>query len=107
MNRVMRPLVGVLCIMLGAPIASARLPYVYTDWQHFTVKDGLPNDHIFAVISLGLDLKSSENFIHRIAFRYLDAREASAEARPLIFTDTALGELHTSNRANNDFSVYA
>jgi len=25
------------------------LPYVYTDWKHFTVKDGLPNDHIFAV----------------------------------------------------------
>jgi len=27
---------------------SAR-PYVYSDWKHFTVKDGLPNDHIFAV----------------------------------------------------------
>jgi ligand-binding sensor domain-containing protein len=26
-----------------------QLPYVYTDWEHFTVKDGLPNDHIFAV----------------------------------------------------------
>jgi len=26
-----------------------QLPYVYTDWKHFTVKDGLPNDHIFAV----------------------------------------------------------
>jgi ligand-binding sensor domain-containing protein len=25
------------------------LPYIYTDWQHFTTEDGLPNDHIFAV----------------------------------------------------------
>jgi ligand-binding sensor domain-containing protein len=33
-------------------IASApddALPYVYTKWQHFTLKDGLPNDHIFSV----------------------------------------------------------
>jgi ligand-binding sensor domain-containing protein len=28
---------------------DSKLPYVYTDWQHFTTKDGLPNDHIFAV----------------------------------------------------------
>ena len=27
----------------------ARLPYVYTKWKQFTVADGLPNDHIFAV----------------------------------------------------------
>ena len=26
-----------------------KLPYVYTQWRHFTVADGLPNDHIFAV----------------------------------------------------------
>ncbi len=25
------------------------MPFIYTDWQQFTVKDGLPNDHIFAV----------------------------------------------------------
>ncbi len=25
------------------------LPFVYTEWEHLTVKDGLPNDHIFAV----------------------------------------------------------
>lgn len=25
------------------------LPYVYTSWQQFTVADGLPNDHIFAI----------------------------------------------------------
>ncbi|HUL75656.1 MAG TPA: regulator, partial [Vicinamibacteria bacterium] len=28
---------------------AAKLPYVYTSWKQFTVKDGLPNDHIFAV----------------------------------------------------------
>jgi len=26
-----------------------KLPYVYTEWKHFTVKDGLPNDHVFAI----------------------------------------------------------
>jgi ligand-binding sensor domain-containing protein len=26
-----------------------KMPYVYTTWDHVTVKDGLPNDHIFAV----------------------------------------------------------
>ena len=32
------------------PAAGAPpLPYVYTKWKHFTVADGLPNDHIFAV----------------------------------------------------------
>jgi len=28
---------------------AVKLPYVYTNWRHFTVEDGLPNDHIFAV----------------------------------------------------------
>jgi len=28
---------------------AGLLPYVYTNWKHFTVKEGLPNDHIFAV----------------------------------------------------------
>ena len=28
---------------------TPKLPYVYTNWKHFTVADGLPNDHIFAV----------------------------------------------------------
>jgi ligand-binding sensor domain-containing protein len=36
-----------------APVATSEagpgLPYIYTDWRQFTVKDGLPNDHIFAV----------------------------------------------------------
>ena len=49
MNHVTRSLACLLCVALGAEVATAKLPYVYTDWQHFTVKDGLPNDHIFAV----------------------------------------------------------
>jgi hypothetical protein len=31
------------------PPEEGKLPYVYTDWKHFTTADGLPNDHIFAV----------------------------------------------------------
>ncbi|MBN2129448.1 MAG: hypothetical protein JW741_08120 [Sedimentisphaerales bacterium] len=38
----------VLAVATAAAVAE-ELPYVYTDWQQFTVKDGLPNDHIFAV----------------------------------------------------------
>ncbi|MGQ9574677.1 MAG: ligand-binding sensor domain-containing protein [Thermoguttaceae bacterium] len=30
-------------------IPADQLPYVYTKWRHFTVADGLPNDHIMAV----------------------------------------------------------
>jgi ligand-binding sensor domain-containing protein len=37
----------------GAP---PRLPYVYTTWKQFTVADGLPNDHIFAVKVHGNDV---------------------------------------------------
>jgi ligand-binding sensor domain-containing protein len=35
----------------GGAVASGpqELPYVYTEWKQFTVKDGLPNDHIFAI----------------------------------------------------------
>ena len=35
----------------AAPATDARLglPFVYTQWQQFTTKDGLPNNHIFAV----------------------------------------------------------
>ncbi len=29
------------------------LPYVYTKWKHLTTKDGLPNDHVFAVKVVG------------------------------------------------------
>ncbi|HON00771.1 MAG TPA: hypothetical protein PLM33_11025, partial [Acidobacteriota bacterium] len=32
------------------------LPYVYTEWEHFTVKNGLPNDHIFYVKVHGNDV---------------------------------------------------
>jgi ligand-binding sensor domain-containing protein len=35
---------------MAKPTAPKKnLPYVYTRWKQFTVKDGLPNDHIFAV----------------------------------------------------------
>lgn len=30
-------------------VSKRNLPYVYTRWKQFTVKDGLPNDHIFAL----------------------------------------------------------
>ena len=33
----------------GPDAAPAGLPYVYAQWRHFTVKDGLPNDHILSV----------------------------------------------------------
>ena len=32
-----------------AAAGTPKLPYVYTHWKQFTVADGLPNDHIFAV----------------------------------------------------------
>jgi ligand-binding sensor domain-containing protein len=32
-----------------SPPPSEALPYVYTQWRQFTVEDGLPSDHIFAV----------------------------------------------------------
>jgi len=42
----------------GSPAEAAEpdtlgLPYVYTRWEQFTTKDGLPNDHIFAVKAFG------------------------------------------------------
>jgi ligand-binding sensor domain-containing protein len=30
-------------------VSDLDLPYVYTDWKQYTVEDGLPNDHIFAI----------------------------------------------------------
>ncbi|HWR51199.1 MAG TPA: hypothetical protein VN428_08840 [Bryobacteraceae bacterium] len=46
----MRLIAGVLLIALGGVAAEPiKLPYVYTKWKQFTVADGLPNDHIFAV----------------------------------------------------------
>jgi ligand-binding sensor domain-containing protein len=38
------------------PAAATELPYVYTQWKQFTVKDGLPNDHVFAVKVHGDDV---------------------------------------------------
>src|SRR5208283_224696 len=32
-----------------ASVTPKDLPFVYTQWKHFTVKEGLPNDHVFAV----------------------------------------------------------
>jgi ligand-binding sensor domain-containing protein len=46
---------GIILVALAAVMGargadqSQKLPYVYTKWKHFTVADGLPNDHIFAV----------------------------------------------------------
>jgi ligand-binding sensor domain-containing protein len=31
----------------------ALTPFVYRNWKHFTVKDGLPNDHVFAIKAAG------------------------------------------------------
>jgi hypothetical protein len=39
-----------------SPAAIKQLPYVYTNWTHFTTKDGLPNDHIFAIKVHGDDV---------------------------------------------------
>ncbi len=30
-------------------VPDDALPFIYTKWKHFTVADGLPNDHLFAV----------------------------------------------------------
>ena len=44
-------------LLAGAEEATApKLPYVYTNWKQFTVADGLPNDHIFAVKVHGDDV---------------------------------------------------
>src|SRR5512136_2434788 len=40
---------AVLTAALLSGADAAKLPYVYTKWRQFTVADGLPNDHIFAV----------------------------------------------------------
>ena len=40
---------ALVCAVAVQAQTTAKLPYIYTKWQNFTVKDGLPNDHIFAV----------------------------------------------------------
>ena len=39
-----------------APAGPPGRPFVYTRWKHFTTKEGLPNDHIFAVKAHGNDV---------------------------------------------------
>ncbi len=45
------PAPGHPVLRVAGPVAAAanELPFVYTQWKHFTVKEGLPNDHVFAV----------------------------------------------------------
>jgi len=44
-----------------------KLPYVYTEWKHFTTKDGLPNDHVFAIKADGAKVwVGTENGLVRI-----------------------------------------
>ena len=51
----------------GANDSATKLPYVYTNWRHFTVADGLPNDHIFAVKADGPKVwVGTENGLARI-----------------------------------------
>jgi len=38
-----------LLTFLPASVIGVTLPYVYTNWKHYTTENGLPNDHIFAV----------------------------------------------------------
>ena len=34
----------------GAATSKAEgMPYIYAEWKHYTTKEGLPNDHVFAV----------------------------------------------------------
>ncbi len=42
-----------LASALAAGQGAEKLPFVYTNWKQFTVKDGLPDDHILAVKSDG------------------------------------------------------
>ncbi|MHB1309517.1 MAG: regulator [Limisphaerales bacterium] len=47
---------GCAVLLVGGPSLGAAekapdpgLPFVYTEWEQITTKDGLPNDHIFAI----------------------------------------------------------
>ncbi len=44
-----RPALLLFGVLAAATLPAEQLPYVYTHWKQFTMKDGLPNDHIFAV----------------------------------------------------------
>ena len=54
----MKTRIAVTLLLLAAAVpvltqtlarSDQELPFVYTKWKHFTVEDGLPNDHIFSV----------------------------------------------------------
>jgi ligand-binding sensor domain-containing protein len=47
---------GAMPILWAEDGAPLKLPYVYTQWKQFTVADGLPSDHIFAVRAHGNDV---------------------------------------------------
>ncbi|MBW2542167.1 MAG: regulator [Deltaproteobacteria bacterium] len=56
-----------LLVLLGSSVSAEPLPYVYTRWKQFTVADGLPNDHIFAVKAAGPHVwVGTENGLARI-----------------------------------------
>ena len=60
-SKILVPCLLTVILGVGSPATAAeptevasspeqqQLPYVYTQWKHLTVKEGLPNDHIFAV----------------------------------------------------------
>jgi hypothetical protein len=43
------PLLALPLAAADSSAAAPALPYVYTKWEQLTAKDGLPNDHIFAI----------------------------------------------------------
>ena len=45
--------IPLLAVLSAQAPSDAERPYVYTKWKQFTVDNGLPNDHIFAVKSDG------------------------------------------------------
>ncbi|MCW5966150.1 MAG: hypothetical protein KIT83_19080 [Bryobacterales bacterium] len=54
-------------VLTGLAFAEPGTPYVYKNWRQFTVEDGLPNDHIFAVKSQGNHIwVGTENGLARI-----------------------------------------
>lgn len=56
--------------------AQEAMPFVYTKWRQFTTKDGLPNDHIFAVKSDGKHIwLGTENGLARIDKRSGEVRK--------------------------------
>lgn len=46
---ILNPAWGVAQDTPAEPAKTPGLPYIYTEWEHFTSEQGLPNDHVFAV----------------------------------------------------------